>query len=222
MSMDLTQDYIFFILKVIPPILIVAFAMNYYRNTRVRDMREMAASLGAHISLKGPDIGELESTGINLFMTGTSRYTENFFTCPVSGDISARIFDYRYKVPAKRSIEGNMSVALIDLRKSLPRFMLKPEEFSDKLAALVGFNDIDFDSYPEFSKRYLLKGADKDGVRNFFPPEIIMFFEKRTDWCAEAAGTFIAFWKGPGYLKPENYPPFIEELKEIVPILLKK
>ena len=135
MSMDLMQDYFFFIIKVIPPILIVAFAMNYYRNTRVRDMRGLAASLGLPFSLKGPEIGELRSTGLRLFNRGTSNYTENFFTYPISNGVPARIFDYRF---TQGRATCNISVALIELKRQIPQFTLRPEYLPDKLAALVG------------------------------------------------------------------------------------
>lgn len=180
-------------------------------------MAALASSMGLPFSMKGPDIGMLESTGINLFQGGWSRHTVNLIRWNVSGDIPAQIFDYRYKQKFGRSnADINVSVALVNLAKPLPPFMLRPEEFSDKLAGLAGFDDINIGEHPVFSKKYFLKGGNKDDVKALFSPEIIMFFETRSDWCVESAEGFLAFWKGIGYLKSENYPVFMEEIKEII------
>ena len=37
-------------------------------------------------------------------------------------------------------------------------FNLKPEKFSDKIKSILGYKDINFENYPKFSSRHLLKG----------------------------------------------------------------
>jgi hypothetical protein len=55
---------------------------------------------------------------------------------------------------------------------SLPEFELRSENMFHKIGKAFGCQDINFESHPEFSKRYLLRGADEEAVRTFFTPEM--------------------------------------------------
>jgi len=67
---------------------------------------------------------------------------------------------------------------LIKLSIKLPDFYLRPENISDKIAAKFGFNDIDIEQYPEFSKKYYLLGKNKAEVLSFFTPERINYLNR--------------------------------------------
>lgn len=221
--MENFRDYIFFILKLIPPIALVAAIYAFLKTRRRRNLIAMTTSLGLSFSSRGPDVLTLESTGINLFNKGSYKKTSNLIKWNVSRDINAQIFDYFYKILWHgRASDHYVTVTLINLQKPLPQFMLRPEYFSDKLAAIIGFDDIDINGYPEFSKKYFLKGKTRDEVMAFFSPEIAMFFARHPGWSVEVSEGFLACWKGELYLNAEDYQMFMEEVKEMASVLLRK
>ncbi len=69
-------------------------------------------------------------------------------------------------------------VSEIDM--SIPDFALEPEGMWSKFSELVGGKDIDFADYPDFSKKYYLRGPDEVVVRNFFSENLIRFFESHS------------------------------------------
>jgi hypothetical protein len=58
-----------------------------------------------------------------------------------------------------------------------PEFVLEPEGFLDDLIEVEGFSDIDFDQFPEFSRKWLLRGPQEQAIRDFFRPPVIHFLE---------------------------------------------
>jgi hypothetical protein len=224
--MENLRDHISFILKLIPLIVLFAAIYVFIRNRRERNLKTLTMSMGLTFNPKGPDIHILESTGIKLFNRGVSKYTSNLINWNIFGDICAQIFDYSHKPVigyfSKYSCRHYITVMLINLQKPLPQFVLRPEYFSDKLAEFFGFNDIDFNAYPEFSKKYFLKGKNRDEVMAFFSPEILMFFARHPGWSVEVSEGFFACWKGERYLNAEDYPTFMEEVKEMASVLLRK
>ncbi|WP_020531237.1 SulP family inorganic anion transporter [Flexithrix dorotheae] len=74
---------------------------------------------------------------------------------------------------------------------SLPRFTLEKEEMFDKVLEFAGFNDIDFDDHPEFSNKFLLKGENEFGIRDFFTDEFINHIQTTPDYHLESNGDSI-------------------------------
>jgi hypothetical protein len=59
----------------------------------------------------------------------------------------------------------------------LPKFIVKPQGIMHSIKRLVGFEDINFEEYPEFSSRYILHGESERRVRTLFSNRLIKFFE---------------------------------------------
>lgn len=134
-------------------------------------------------------------------------------------DINWLIFDYRYRTPGTHSHHGTTHRKTVFCAFAAgfayPRFTLGPE------VALVGwleklnlFKDIDFESNPGFSGKYLLIGKDEQAIRSFFAPEILGFFEsyfdKPEDIPKIEANEDRIIFTGMGnaimdYIKPEKY-----------------
>ncbi len=70
----------------------------------------------------------------------------------------------------------------------LPNFTLRPENLFHKIGQVFGYQDIDFDSHPEFSKRYLLKGENESEVRSTFSADTLAFYESDQKLSTEDAG----------------------------------
>lgn len=103
-----------------------------------------------------------------------------------------------------RSAESkfNTSVLLIShLQDHFPDFSLQKEGFFDKF---FGGLDIDFDDFPVFSNKYLLKGNNEKAIRAFFTEELIRFFEINTDFLVEANGDKILIYRDKGLTHPKD------------------
>lgn len=55
-------------------------------------------------------------------------------------------------------------------------FSLDRESLIDKVYAIAGFSDINFDKHQDFSKRFHLVGENIDDIKTFFNDELIHFF----------------------------------------------
>ncbi|MEL7124256.1 MAG: SulP family inorganic anion transporter, partial [Bacteroidota bacterium] len=84
------------------------------------------------------------------------------------------------------------TVQVIHLPFEIPRFILEKEGFFDKIfdrvLALSGQKDIDFQLFTKFSNRFLLKGEDEAIIRAFFTEELILFFENTDVYHVESNG----------------------------------
>jgi hypothetical protein len=68
-------------------------------------------------------------------------------------------FDYQYETGSGDSSKTHrLSGAILDLGVHTPRLLVRPEGFMDKLAELVGLDDIDFES-AEFSRTFYVTAS---------------------------------------------------------------
>ena len=72
---------------------------------------------------------------------------------------------------------------------------MRPENLGDKIVGWFRGNDIDFDTHPEFSKRFLLNGEDETAVRNLFTPQVMEYFEAKKTLSAEAIGQTLLIYR---------------------------
>ncbi len=68
-----------------------------------------------------------------------------------------------------------------ELDVHIPDFALEPEGLWSKFSELVNGKDIDFSSFPEFSKKYYLRGNQEEAIREFFSESVIRFLEKHDE-----------------------------------------
>jgi|GEM_PF-6333188 len=84
------------------------------------------------------------------------------------------IIEYRYSTGSGKSRQTHRFLACcLPLSSPIPKFMLRSENWVDKLTQLVGFDDIDLPENPEFSKRCHLSGEDKEGIKAFFTRDLV-------------------------------------------------
>ena len=80
---------------------------------------------------------------------------------------------------------------------------MKPEHFGHRIAAYLGWEDIDFEQYPSFSENYHLSGENEDFIRHTFNDQILKFFSRTSGWSIEAANYYLIFYSHNS-LVPEN------------------
>lgn len=126
------------------------------------------------------------------------------YTCTIA-DIELRAPD------TLRSAENNEITALnVDLKMGvIPSFTLEKEELFDKIVSKIVWEDINFDSHPEFSKHYLLKGLDRDAIRAYFNTNLLNYLQKNMGYHIESNKKGLLI-----YLK--NKPLDIHEINTLI------
>ena len=123
-----------------------------------------------------------------------------------AGDIDVSVFDYRYVTGGgQQSRRWNQTVILFEADEiQLPSFTLRPENLFHKIGQVFGYKDIDFDSHPEFSKRYLLRGENESEVRHTFSADTVRFYESDRKLSTEAAGRQLTHYRAAKLVPPNE------------------
>jgi hypothetical protein len=183
-----------------------------YAKKRTRELTAVAQQIGFRFVGKnwnGPPL--LSKPKTSLLQRTRGRYS-NVMTGS-SGRLEISLFDYTYPM-GKSSV--TQTVAAFSQDQQLPPFALRPENFLDRIGDAIIHNDIDFDSNPEFSKRYLLKSPDEAGTRRLFNPSLLTYLEQfQTNWCIEGTGPTLMVYHGARPLSPSDLPAFLEETSRI-------
>jgi MFS superfamily sulfate permease-like transporter len=119
---------------------------------------------------------------------------------------------------AKQDYKMTMAV-VSNFPNIMPEFTLQKEGFIENLFALAGFNDIDFEEYPNFSYYYLLKGADELHIRNFFNSNVIEFFEQNKGYNLESKNGTLLIYKKLSILSVEEIELFTQFLQKLLKVM---
>ena len=98
---------------------------------------------------------------------------------------------------------------------TLPEFTIRPEKFIDKANAVLGTQDIDFEDFPGFSKRFVLQGPDEISIRHFLAPRIMHWFEKHPKSHVEAWNKAFIFWQPNHVCRPREIPRFLKRAVQL-------
>ncbi|MHC4201700.1 MAG: hypothetical protein ACYSU0_17070, partial [Planctomycetota bacterium] len=128
-----------------------------------------------------------------LFRRGHSRRARNVINGERDGS-AVMIFDYRYTTGSgKNKSTHSRSVMIVEMpEQSFPELLIRREGFFDKIAAAVGFDDIDFESH-EFSRKYYVKSRDKRFAYDVVDARMMEFLLDVGDLSVEMEGSDIAF-----------------------------
>lgn len=198
---------------------------SLWRSKKRREaLGEAAQKIGFACLGKPP--GDLLSSlkEFNLFKIGRYRNIKNVLQGQ-SADIGWLVFDYQYTIDSgEDSQTSNQTIACANLKDiTLPKFSLSQEHIFHKIGQAFGYKDIDFSSYPAFSKQYLLRGPDEPKIRSVFTPAVLNFFEQQKNiFNVEAEASKIIIYRPRKRVKPEELLEFIEEAKRIVGLFLIK
>ncbi|MBC7884430.1 MAG: hypothetical protein H7X99_03085 [Saprospiraceae bacterium] len=135
--------------------------------------------------------------------SGTIRNLSQFKASSMDSEIN--LFDYKYTISTGKTAHTfDQTVFFVNSKLlGLPEFIMKPEHFGHKIAAYLGWEDIDFEQYQTFSDKYHLLGEDDAFIRHAFDGEILKFFSKTSGWTVEAANYYLIFYSHSS-LVPEN------------------
>ncbi|MFS8880230.1 hypothetical protein [Synechococcus sp. H55.11] len=200
---------------------LVVYLADYLEKKRREALEQVARSLGMSFSAELPEgiRSRLLQAGFELFEQGYDRRFYNSMSKRLIDGSEIGAFDYQYtykyhsgRGKSRRIVWGKsrgthpQSVFWAyceDLR--LPHFRLHPNIplFHD-IAKAFGMQDINFESHPRFSRKYLLRGEDEAKVRLRFDPSFLSFLEQHAPCCAEGSGPQLIVWRDDQQVSPEK------------------
>lgn len=203
------------ILIVVGSIVLVAgiiLLVRHFEKKRTEALQAAAKSMQLDFS-RLPEPQLLPSlSAFPLFSHGHSRKAFNVMT-GMADEIEITLFDYRYTTGGgKNQHTHHQTVVLLesDILQA-PPFSLKPQNVFHNIGKKFGFQDIDFDSHPVFSEKYLLRSGDEVAVREVFTSDILEYYEQRPGLSTEAGGNRLIFFRASKKVKPEDLPQFLKD-----------
>lgn len=102
-----------------------------------------------------------------------------------------------------------------DAKLELPQFTLRPEGLMVNLVAnMLGQEDIDFDSHPQFSKAYHLSGPEQE-TRELFQTPLLDLFTAQPGWDVRGEHNDLMLMWPRRTVPNQRLPEFIQQVREI-------
>jgi hypothetical protein len=179
---------------------------------RTEQFKKLADELGFEFHPAGDGDFVESMKGHHLFSQGHSRNLWNLMRGKAGG-LEVAVFDYKYVTGSgkHRHTWYHTVICMQFEGGELPTFSLRPETVWHKIGSWFGYRDIDFESHPEFSRRYLLRGSDEAAIRTLFTPEVLSFYEEQSGVSTEGAGNRLLFYRHSKRTAPENLRSVLEE-----------
>lgn len=206
---------VYIILGVVAVAGVVLYVAWWREKQRREKLMQVAMELGYNYEPEALVHAELPQ--FKLFDRGRSRQSKNVLRRGAGGRETI-VFDYQYTTGSgkNKSTHRQTVAAFRWAGTQLPRFELGPESWWHAVGEALGWKDIDFDSFPEFSRRYRLKGDDETAIRSVFTPGVIGFFEtQEPKWTIEAWGDWLIVHKPGSRPKPEELREFLDESAKV-------
>ncbi|WP_411896103.1 SulP family inorganic anion transporter [Winogradskyella sp. A2] len=117
----------------------------------------------------------------------------------------------------------NTTLMVLKLNRKIPIFTMEKEavleKLFDRVMAFTGYKDIDFEMYPDFSKKFLLMGNNESEIRSFFTDEIVRFFENNHIYHLESNGEALIIFDKIKLARTDETIAFIDYAKELATLL---
>lgn len=126
---------------------------------------------------------------LDHFLFFKTKQISHIYNILSDGSRDFKLFDIEFsegEFIAKEVVRTSM--LHINLHASIPIFSLDRESLIDKVYALAGFSDINFDQHQDFSNRFHLVGENENSIKEFFTDDLIHFFESNPYYHIESNG----------------------------------
>jgi hypothetical protein len=177
----------FVLIPIVVVLGVIGVIVAYKREKARREaMLKLASELGLSFNPDSDRDHDDRFRQFSIFSRGRSRKAYNTLsgTCQLMGhEVELIMGDYKYTVDSgsgknRRSTTHRVSYLLIGVPiDRVPSLVIRPEKFFDKLAAMVGFDDIDFESV-EFSRKFLVSSDNKRFAYDLIDPRMMEFLMK--------------------------------------------
>lgn len=156
-----------------------------------------------------------------LFKEGRAQRVYNVLRAEAEG-VGMTVFDYQFTTGGGKSQHTHhMTILLVEAHSlHLPPLTVRPENFFDSIAGVLGFRDIDFEAHPEFSRGFVLKSPDEEVTRQLFNEELVQFFMARRDIVLEAHRQRFVLYRRNRTVHPRDYKVFLADGLELFNLFL--
>ncbi len=187
-----------------------------WERQRTEALQRLCMMLGFSFSAEDPGLEHEAWRRLPLFQRGRSRRCKNVMRGTIRG-LEAIVFGYQYTTGGgQSSTTHRQTVAAFRLSgRALPQFSMSPESLFHRLGQMLGVRDIDFESHPDFSKRYVLKGKDEAAIRALFHPGLVQRFSQGTPWSLEGGGEWLVTYRPRKRVRTDELQRFMEEAAEL-------
>ena len=198
-------------------VVISVIVSNKMEKQRTDQLSRIAEEMGFSFEPDGAAVLTTGLSGLPVFNKGHSKKTKNVMTKMVR-ETEVTLLDHYYTVGSgKHAQHYRHTVAIFhgDEDACFPEFQMQPENFFHKIGSLFGYQDIDFDSHPKFSKRYLIRGSNEDAIRATFSQTVLDFFEQHPGkWLVESRANWVAAYN-PSRAKPDAIRQFLADTTKV-------
>ena len=193
-------------------VIVILLVTWYFNRQRTQVLKSLAASLSFTFSEKGDDSLMGQMSVFHLFSLGHAHRITNVFTGKFNL-LPVTVLDYKYTTGGgKDSHTWRQTVLIMDCEKlQLPRFVLRPENFFDKIGSAFGRKDINFDIAPVFSKKYFLRGDNEAAVRSLFTARILDYYGQHPGLSTESDGVRLIYYRPSKRVPPDKFQAFLQE-----------
>ena len=189
-------------------IYIIIKTIQKIRKERIETIRNYFVPRGYSFE-ENPETYQFEDFMFDILQKGHSKKVTNL--AKKEGSV---FFEYQYVSGHGKNSSVNAYVMMIrDIGKTMPSFSLVKERFIHKIAAIVGYEDIDYEEFELFSKNYRLNGEDEEKVKKFFYDFVPYFEQNLTDLCIESEGTKLIIYST--FLNRKRLNSFFDEAEKI-------
>jgi hypothetical protein len=198
------------------------YAGYIYGKKRSGAFHEFARRRGLSFSRSADIDLAREFPGFHVFLQGTGQTVSNLVKGESDG-CRIMLFDYQCTAGSgPSSTTQNETILLMQSGKlSLPSFQLYPENIFNRIFSALGKQDINFQSRPEFSNSYVLRGDAGDEVRNAFTDQALAYFANHKGLNVEGIGRHILLYRYNTLVKPEDIQSFLTGGLEVLRLFEK-
>ena len=139
-------------------------------------------------------------------------------------DVSWEIADITFNEGGAFTAETfNTTLMVLQLNKKIPIFTMEKEgvleKIFDRVMTYTGYKDIDFEMYPDFSKKFLIMGNKESEIRSFFTDDVIRFFEDHQIYHIESNGEALFIFDKIKLARTDETISIIDYAKELASLL---
>lgn len=204
-------------------ILLTVGVYAYWRERkRIEDLQQFAQENSLVFARNDKEYSQqlTKQPEFDLFRHGYGKHAFNFLRGQ-RYEMNINLFDYQYSTSGGQHQQiHRQTVALINLdRPELVRFNLQPSGFFQKIAEKLGRKNIDFETRPEFSRRFNLRGSDESGIRRIFNDPLLALFEQQDKLSCEATEDKLLIYRHNRRVRLEDLRAFMDTVNQIVDLL---
>jgi len=180
----------------------------YLKKKRRELMRRIAGEMGARYYEDDPfGLARRHEDELPELRKGSNRYAYNV----VHGDRDGRafwLFDHHYETYShgkngRQTHHHHRSFLLVEHDMHMGFLDVRPEGLFDKLKAVFGFDDVDFES-AAFSKAWHVGARDREFAYQVFHPRMIEYFLALRDFRLQTAGPYALYRVGSGRMDADE------------------